>query len=263
MAHKYTDYDNLGGFPLALDDLIHDRNGVYEAISAMYGDGGSTPMILSGNWSTSAWLVVNKEVIPFVSAGLLPPLLSGWAYYIVVNESKSPATFEDLTIKNVLACTKVASLVAADTAAPPSGGILQDSFIPFSKIFGEKARGTWQTISASATQFDYSFSFKKNILTNTLHLKGTITLKAGFTSTFNYYWVMGSLPVDCRPASAVPISAYYRYHGSSLKDSTNSDFISTINGEVSSGGNISFGLRRPDSSTSTYNLYFNTIIPLD
>lgn len=266
MAHKYTDLSKLGGLGLTQDDLEHDRNGVYESISAFYADGGTSPMILSGSFigsGLSAWLIINKEIIPYVGPGLLPPLTIGTDYYITVTNSSSPTTYEDGPVYNSVGISKVAGLITGDTSAPPAGAVLMNSFIPFQKFFGDKTRGGWQTIAASASQFDYSFSFKKNILTNTLHFKGTITVKSGFTSTSNYYWAMGSLPVDCRPAANVPVIAQYRYHATSLKDSTSSDFIDVLNGEVASSGSVTFGLRRPDSSTSTYTASINTIIPLD
>lgn len=265
MAHKYTDFTKLGGLGLTQDDLEHDRNGVYESIAAFYADGGTSPILLSGAFGAglSAWLVINKEIIPYVGPGFPPPLMGTLAYYIVVTNSSSPTTYEDGAIYNSVGISKVAGLVVGDTLAPPVGGILMDSFIPFQKIFGDKGRGSWQTISGTAPQFDYTIDFKKNFLTNTLHIKGTVVVKAGFTSTSNYYWSLGTLPVGYRPGNDVPFQALYRYHGTSLKDSTNSDYIAALNGDIRSTGGIGLGIRRPDSSTTTYPVTFNTIIPLD
>lgn len=262
MAHKYTDYDNLGGFPLALDDLLHDRNGVYETIAAFYANGGAAPMILSGGWGANTWLIINKEVIPYNAPSTVPPLTVGQAYYIVVSETKSPATFEDTSVKNVLACTKVADLVVAATVSPPSGGILQDDFVLWHKSFGENAKGGWVTVTGTGSLFDYNISYKKNELTNTLQLKGAVTVKDTVSLSNEYYSIV-LLPIPFRPNTTAPFTAYYRHHLSSLKDSTSSDFITTLNAELRNTGFISMGLRRPDSSVTSYMATFNTIIPLD
>lgn len=180
----------------------------------------------------------------------------------MISETKSPATFEDASVKNVLGCTKVANLVVAATVSPPSGGILQDDFVLWHKSFGENARGNWQNTSGTSSLFDHNISYKKNELTNTLHLKGTVTVK-DTVDLGNYYYAIATLPLVYRPNTHAAFTAYFRYHNSALRDSTTTDFITTLNGELRDNGNISIGMRRPDSSVTSYTVTFNTIIPLD
>lgn len=270
MAHKFSDYNQLGGFPATIEDWVHDRTGIYETISALYADGAATPMILSGSLGSFAWLVINREVVPYTAPSTLPPLSLGSAYYIVIVETKSPATFQDLSVKNAIDCTRVATLVVASSA--PSGGVLLDSFVEFKKVFGDASRGAWQTFwNGTGTAFDGTVFYKKNILANTLQLRGSITVKAsGISSSVGItdprYWnipATSPLPIDCRPAFTAPFIAHYRYHLSSISEINASDFIDQLNAEVTTGGGIMIGLRKPASPATAYTVTFNTIIPLD
>lgn len=264
MPHKHNDWSLLGGFGFTEDDLEYDRNGVYETIAAFYADGGTTPMLLSGSFGVglSAWVIINKEILPYVGPGFPPPLTVGMAYYIVVSESSSPVAYQDGSTHNSINISRIAGLVAASISTPPAGGVLMADFIPFQKIFGEKARSTWQNINGSTAQFDFNIDFKKNILINTLQIKGAITVKST-VSTSNYYYVIGTIPAEFRPSTVVPFIGSYRYHATSLKDSTSTDFIDQTNGEIRPDGTILIGLRKPDSSLTTYPLTFNAIVPLD
>lgn len=260
---KFNDYTALGGFPMDVDVLGYDRQGLYETVLAFVKDGGSTPMILSGNMGTSAWLVFNNEMLPYTAPSTIPPLLPGQDYYIIVNDVRDNAVFEDGTTHPVLNVARSCSLQVADTSSPPAGGVLVSSFVPWQKYLGINARTSWVNVwSATTGAFTGSISVRKNLMNNTLQIKGTITVM-NTVPTPSIYYTLATLDAAYRPSTTVPFSLYYRYHNTTSKESTTIDYLRTLNGELESGGNITVGFIKPETGVASYDVTFNTIIPLD
>ena len=273
---KFTDFSFTGGFPFDVNVLEFDRQGIYETILALYADAGTTPLIISGVSSISGtgWVLINGEVLPYVGPAIPILLGPGEDYYVVPSQSSSPAIFQDGSSHNVLNCTRIAGIQVASVSAPPSGGVLFNSLVPFAKIIGDKARSsgwtTWISIPSSSAVFSGEVKYRKNIMTNTLQLKGSIEVNSAAMSGTSsppllpMFWNIASgLPASCLPATTTMFTAYYRYHLSRMMDYNGDGLIETLTGELSASGNLTLGLKKNDGSVARYTVTFNTIIPLD
>lgn len=266
--HKYTDIPVTGGLQFDWELYAWDRAGLYESLKAVLGDCGNTPTIVSGELDafTNAWLMINGELVPFVPPGVGLAVSPGYAAYVVVSESGTDAELEDGGTVNVLNKLKVAGFQILEIATAPPTAIPPANFVKFHKIFGDVGRNSlWVNTSVTAAQYDAEIFYRKNMLTNTLQLKGSVTVKnVGFLSTSNYYYaIFTGIAAQYRPVTTVPFPAFFRYHGTSLKDHSGSDFISQLNGEWRADGSLAMGLRKPDTSVTSYIVTFNCIIPLD
>jgi len=269
---KFTDFSNTGGFPLDLDVLEWDRSGLWEALGGMYSGAGTTPLIIAGmhTGSPNGWVFVDSKLMPYYAPSFPPPLSLGSAYYIRVNKTANPATFEDSSVHNVLEVTYYADLIVASSSATPTDCYLYSSFKRWEEVvLGVRSKTGWYPIwSATTGSVVGSIIAKKDLIANTLQVQATIGVSATIFSpsdiTTPVYRVIGAtLPVELRPANNVPITLIRRYAGIPfVRDAAGVDNIHTINGEVQTSGDILFGFLRPAAGVSSYTVVMNQIIPL-
>ena len=137
---------------------------------------------------------------------------------------------------------------------------------PWHTVFGNNARGAgFTTIAVSGAILNGTIDYRKNALTNTLHLKMGLTVTVtGALHNPPYYHagLTPSLPAGSRPAATVPFKMLVRYHNSNMLEASNVDYIRDVNAELTTAGDFAFGLYLPATATS-YAISFNGVIPLD
>ncbi len=268
------DFSFAGGFPLDQEVLGYMQQSYLQGFASLYGDAGSTPIILSGlllsvsgglTSITAGFFYYNGEVY---ACPALPPTAVGGGgtdVIVAVSDVGSSAIFEDASTHDVFR----ARTGAITVAVPVGGDVLFSSFKTFQQVFGEVGRRSttpFNDLVVSGSNFGGTISYRKNLLTNSLHIKGAIsfTSSAGFPAVSPpIYYAFGSvIPAEFRPTSTIPFKAFYRHHSSTLKDSSGIDFFRDINAELRNTGQFSFGFIRTDTP-GTYNLEFNFNAPLD
>lgn len=261
MHHKFNDYTKLGGAPITQDWLQHDFEGVYKTIMALFENSAANAIVISGSLAGSAWLYMNGEILPYTAPDpmiLIPP---GSAAYIVPQETAITVPYEDGSLHASYKRTRVAVLEAHST--PPTGGFLQNSFVDFHQIIGLRARAAdWIPLTLSTSSYSGWIKYKKDTLNNYLLLRGFFTIN-NTVDTINPYAVLFTLPAAFRPLVLAPFTAYYIYSSSSLKEHSGVQYLDQLNGDITVDGRVRLGLRRPESTATSYQVYINTIIPLD
>ncbi len=272
---KEIDFSNTGGFPLTQDTLEYMQEGYREVLLALatYGIDATTistniPVVLTGmsivgNIYKAGWLYYNGAVICFpndINITGLPALGGGGVYGWVVTETDTPLTFNDASTPNVM------KLQQATIAA---GTTLGSTFIPLSTTLhypqeyfllrGKEATETHLSVSAGGISGDVYY--RKNIMNNTLHIRGNLAITTSVSATPTYY-NLGTLAAAYRPASqAIPFKALFRYHLSTLKEQSGVDYIRDLNMELDTAGLLNVGALQPASGS--YGVSFNCILPLD
>jgi hypothetical protein len=261
MHHKFNDYTKLGGAPITQDWLQHDFEGVYKTIMALFENSAANAIVISGSLAGSAWLYMNGEILPYVAPDpmiLIPP---GSAPYIVPQETAITVPYEDGSLNASYKRTRIAVLEAH--ATPPPGGVLQSSFKLFVELFGKRGRAdAWSMESFTTSVYNGFVRYKKDLLSNCLLVRGQVTILST-CPTGNPYYVLTTLPATHRPAVFSPFTAHYMYSMSAIKDHASVQYIDQLNGDLTIDGKLRLGMRRPETPVTDYQVFFNTIIPLD
>lgn len=261
MHHKFNDYTQNGGAPFTQDWLQHDFEGVYKTIMALFENSAANAIVVSGDISGAAWLYMNGEILPYAAPDpmiLIPP---GYAAYIVPQETAITVPYEDGSLHPSYKRTRIAVLEAH--ATPPAGGILRTDFKLFVELFGKRGRAdAWVTESFTTSVYSGFVKYKKDYLNNCLRVWGQVTINST-VPTGNPYYVLCTLPLTHRPAVFSPFTAYYMYSMSAIKDHASIQYIDQLNGDLTTDGKLRLGMRRPESLVTDYQVFFNTIIPLD
>jgi len=98
-----------------------------------------------------------------------------------------------------------------------------------------------------------------------VHLKGALSANAAqnfSASPGALYYLMTSLPANCRPNTNVYFTGYY-YASNLFKDDLGIGWIKQVTCVCNVAGQIQVNFLRPDAAITGYSVSFNTIIPLD
>jgi len=270
------DYTTTGGFPLTQDVLGTMQDAYTSAIDALCATRGPGPYILSGcvvSNSLSSISLTDGYICyngtPYRVQGgsigniFLFPFQAGLALTV----SNTPLTYNNASVN----ATALQEQYFAFTTIP--NGTLSSAQIPLTSLQPYSVEATYTTV-ATGGHVSGNVYYRKNYMTNTLHLYGTLTvLASGLAATQVYtgsnvptgpiYYDIAPLAAPYLPARDTPFTLYVRYHDSLFLDDLGQDFITQLNGEVKASGDISVGLIKPATSITSYNVYFNTVIPLD
>lgn len=273
---NYTDFTQLGGFPLDQKVLKHNQDAMIQHLGAYYAGGGTTPLIISGMTPVviggggmglggigDGFCVIAGELLEF-KAAVLPPMMPGVTLYIKIFETKQPALFHDGSTKNVWDITRYATLSTTD-------GVPFDDFKLWHEvILGTRSKTQWTLLwsDTTSTTVRGTIYYRKDLIANTIQLRGSIQVFAALFSSGEdtapvYRSVAITLPVGFRPAYTAPFTLYRRYHGVAyVRDVNSKDYIHQVNAELRDSGQILVGFIKPEVGVADYTLYFNQNIPL-
>jgi hypothetical protein len=275
---KKIDFTHAGGFPLTQAELDHLQQGYSECLQALaaMGSNSAAPIIINGMTITApspgmvtvsdGWFFYNNELIPFVSGTI--SVTGPSVALVVIAPATTLLTYNDGSTHGAVV-QYAGSLVAGPALTNSTQFVLDDARI-FQLAFGENGRESgWQTITVSTPMISGnvvgSIDYKKNILTNTLHIKGSLTanmaqnLPASPAAAFTQ---VGTLPAAYRPNSAAYFTSHY-YAPNLFADDLGVGWVKHFTSGVNNIGQIFVNLIRPDVSITAYSVVFNTIVPLD
>jgi hypothetical protein len=278
---KAIDFTKPGGFPLTQNQLSYLQQAYTEAIKAlaMVGQNGTSPYIINGvsvtNLSTGAytatngWIFYNNELIRFVT-GSIAGASGGFEPYVVISPSTAALVYHDGSTPPVV-LDKDASLQVLPTGTVADATKFPlSSLRPFGAGLGEMNRETvWNTLVVNTPAAEGGVAgtlyYKKNHLTNTLHIRGTLTAAnaqnfAGMPGSLSY--VMGIMPTNYRPGNMAYFLAQY-FISSGIKDDVSVSWIKQVNCSVNTAGQILINWLKPESVVLSYGVSFNVILPLD
>ena len=274
VIRKEIDFSKTGGFPLTQDTLEYMQEGYREILVALatYGIDANniaantpvalTGMAVSGSIYKAGWFYYNGAIICFptdIDISGFPTLGGGSVYGYSISETDTPLTFNDSSTPSVMKIQQ--ATIAAGTS-------LSATFIPLTttmhypqEYFNLRGKEATEThLAVSVTGISGDVYYRKNLMNNTLQIRGSLTVTTAIGTTPTYY-NLGTLAAAYRPASQdVPFKAFFRYHSSTLEETTGLDYIRDMNMELTTGGLLNLGGIKPASSCA---LTFNTIIPLD
>lgn len=278
---KAIDFTRPGGFPLTQNQLNYLQQAYTEAIRALAltGQNGTYPYIVSGvsissptsgsYVATNGWIFYNNELIRFVTSSIAGAS-GGFEPYVVISPSASALVYHDGSTPPVVQ-DKYAGLEVLPTGTVADATRFPlSSMRPFGAGFGEQNREmAWNSLVVSTPAAEGGVTgtlyYKKNYLTNTLHLRGVLSAAnaqnfAGMPGSL--FYLMGTLPTGYRPNNNVYFSGHYLFSGSIL-DSTNSYWIKSINAVLNSAGEVLGNWLKPTSSVGSYSISLNLLLPLD
>lgn len=270
---KKVDFTKLGGFPFDQDTLDYLQTAYSELMPMLLADLPSgVPVILSGMALSSTstdvtvangYFFLNGEIyrctgttLPYSSLGSVNAirLVTSTVPLTFNNGVTYPTIFTDksATFSNVLGSFNSTNLNIT-------------TFRHWTEFVGPRAReANWQTVASSTAACAGNILYKLNWWNNTLHLRGTLTVSAsgvGFPPT---YLQLAVLSAPYVPVSAnVPFQMLVRYHNNLFLDSQGNSYITHINAELRTTGSLNAAPIAPAAGITSYQVSFNTIIPLD
>lgn len=275
---KKIDFTQAGGFPLTQNELDHLQQAYTECLQAIaaMGSNSTNPIVITGMVKTNpfpatvavsdGWFLFGGELIRFNASSAI---LTGTDVPLVtISTTNTILTYNDGSAHPAVGHTT--AMLAAGPAITTDAVFPYDDARIFHLDFGENGReSSWQTITVSTPMLTGnvvgSIDYKKNIITNTLHIKGSLTANlaqnlpaspgAAFTD-------VGTLPAEYCPNSAVFFTAHY-YAPNLFADDLGVGWMKHFTSGVNASGVIYVNLLRPDAAVSAYSVVFNTILPLD
>jgi hypothetical protein len=217
-----------------------------------------------GNTDVSAgWFYYNSQLVRFPAQTYAAPA-GGNAIYVVVTATATPLTFNDASTPNVIKDVTGVLTELVNTTATDATHFLLSALAPWGR------EGAFTTIAVATAPIDGSVSgdilYKKNLLNNTLHIKGTLTASApgnfGAAPNTAVFKLMGTLPAGYRPSSDSFFTAQQPNFARVLDD-TGNYFIDQINGLIQTNGNIQLLWLKPTGTVGAYVVSFNLVVPLD
>jgi len=276
---KKIDFTHTGGFPLTQDELDYLQSSYTECVNAIAGmsNSGSTPIIISGMKFTTTgtgeisvsdgWFFYNGELVRFYGS-VQTTGIGGTVPVVKILPVSSSLTYNDGSIYPAIkdkTAVLVSGLPITDTTHFP-----YSTMIPFQTGFGVAGREMdWTTIAISTDAavggVTGSVSYKLNLLTNTLHIRGGLTANnaQNFAALpYSAYYTMCNIPAGYRPANTAYLNAYFSI-GLYMKDDMGVAWIREIGCTLNPAGNLVMNWVRPEVAVTSYSVVFNTIIPLD
>ena len=274
---RSIDFTHAGGFPLTQNELDHLQQAYTECINALASLGGNptVPAIISGMVRTTAgsavtisdgWFYYNGAMVRF-TGGTVTPTGTDVPLIVIANNTTA-LTYNDGSIYPAL--SNVAATLSAGPAATATDHFPYSIMQPYQYFFGLGGReATWNSMSVYTTAATGGVAgtiyYKKNWLTNTLTLQGTLTANNAqnfAASPGAMFYTMGTLPAGYIPATNAYFITHF-YASSMFKDDLGVSWIKHLSSGVNTGGQVYINFIRPDSFVTAYSVVLNAIIPLD
>ena len=267
------DYSFPGGFPNTQEKMDFLQSALAEPLVAAFADVPvNTPVVISGLTTSGSsiaagFVFYNGEIYKVAGGGAVYSFPS--VACVSLSESATSLTYIDGSAHPALR-VRAGSIVGGVPGGGPGIALIDyNALVPWQKYLGERGKEAWKSVLISATGLSGNPSgvlyYKKNILSNTLHVRGTFTIQdaqaVASPPNFSQLFV---LPVGYRPLSdAARWAMFVRYHGNYFKNASGDARIIQINAELQTGGSVSVGFLRPEAGVASYQVSFNTILPLD
>ena len=272
---KRIDFTQPGGFPFTQDVMAYLQEGFDEAILAALGyrnPGVNVAVRLSGMQSTTVlgittvsagWFLYNNALIKFMG-GSYGALTIGHAIYVTISTAATPLTFYDGSTPSVIQEDQGGLL---DQLATVPDGATQFQLAHMQEFCLEPGYTT-STVTGfgGSLNIDYSISYRKDYLTNTLHLKGRVTKNSSIGYEVDYAAptpeILLTVPAMYAPANTAKIPhqlSEWRFLDSSLA----THYLNELRFWIDSGGNINVILLLQIPASASYTFDFNCVIPLD
>ena len=278
---KAIDFTKPGGFPLTQNQLSYLQQAYTEAINALalIGGSGTSPYIINGvsvtnpsagsYVATNGWIFYNNELIRFVTSSVAGAS-GGFEPYVVITPSASAVVYHDGSTPPVVQDKDAGLQVLPTGTAADATRFPLTSLRPFGVGLGELNREmVWNSLVVSTPAAEGGVTgtlyYRKNHLTNTLHLRGVLSAAnaqnfAGMPAALSY--VAAVVPSYIRPANLTFFIAQY-FISSAIKDDLGVSWIKQINCSINTSGQILINWLKPEAGVLSYNLAFNAILPLD
>jgi hypothetical protein len=277
---KSIDFSKPGGFPLTQDQLDYLQISYNECLGALgNAPGNGVPVILQGMAVTSTfitttigngWLFYNGEIIRFAASTFSSALGMGFELFVTIATTSGTLLFNDGSTPGVIN-ESVATVQFLPSTTPDGPTCFRySSLLSYGKALGAAYReSVWKHVVVNTGAGHGSISgdvyYKKDIIANTLHLRGLVgTATPGdfaawpLTTSIS----IGTLQVGYRPATAVPFTVQPPLATYMLRDD-NGTYFSRLNATLETNGKLYIDWVLPDSAFSVYALQFNVILPLD
>ncbi len=273
---KAIDFTHAGGFPLTQDELNYLQQAYTECINALALMGGAGPVLINGMGVTvsggattiaNGWFFYNGAMVQFTS-GSYTTIPAGDVVLVTITPHVTSLTYNDGSsygaILNASATITLGPSTTTTTQFPFS------TLQPFQLVFGQNGRETaWSSLAVSIPVLSGGVTgtiyYKKDLLANTLHIRGLLTASNAqnfAASPSALFYSMGTLPAGYIPNNNAYFTAQYFVSGL-IKDDLGVAWIKQINCALNSIGQISINWIKPDVSIGGYAVEFNSTIPLD
>ena len=276
---KKIDFSHPGGFPFTQDQLNYLQDAYTECINALtnLGVSGSTPVIINGMELsvpgsgliaiTDGWFFYNGELVKF-TGDTLPVGTGGTVAVVEITPSTSNLIYNDGSSFPAI-LEKTATFIAA-TSVTDATHFPYSAMKPFQLVFGHNGReSSWNSLvvntDPSVGGVTGTIYYKKNFLTNTLQIRGSLIANYAqnlAASPYALFYTMCMLPADYTPAQNVWFGGHY-FLASMIKDDMNVGWIKQLTIGINTSGVISVNWIKPEISISGYGILFNAIVPLD
>ena len=276
---KTIDFTHAGGFPLTQEGLDYLQTAYTECLNvfASMGASGSAPIIISGMEMTvpgagevavtDGWFFYNGELVKFTGSTQFVGI-GGTVALVVIAASASSLTYNDGSVYPAIkdkGATLTCALPVTDATHFPYSAMQQ-----FQVAFGANGREVvWNTLAVSTDPtvggVTGTVYYKKNLLTNTLQIRGVLTASNAqnfAASPYASYYSMCTLPAGYVPGNNTYFGTQY-FLATQIKDDMGVAWIKEVNAGINSSGVISLNWIKPESGVSVYGVLFNVIVPLD
>jgi len=284
---KFINWGNLGGYPLAQDDLQYLQKAWDEMIEAIGAMGGSGPYIVTGCAVSN--VLVGGTVYTYTIA-------AGWVYYEGLLQRVPGNSINVDTSVNA----PYLQLSTADTTLPfyngSTPGVLQDTtgamvsevagtantatlfalsgLIAYGVSLGIENRPAWATLAVSSLSaaggVTGSIYYKKDTIANTLLLRFSLTVN-------DPYNLVAAPAATAYVIQTMPAGFYNSGHdidfiigvgaqdgsNNTVKDDAGVSWIRQAQVAISNTGDINIFLMKPAVGCTVYNVYGMVVLPLD
>lgn len=278
ILHKEFDFTRPGGFPLTQDRLKFMQEATGEALRALIATAGDHdgPYILSGMKITEpspgainisgGWFIYRGKIVKFASATLSPGLDPIW---VQITNLTADLIFYTTTTQPVqLSAVATAVVDITGTLVEDDTHFLLSDAIEWAVAIGYHHYDDWVTIEddLGATLTNVHLKYRRNRITNTVHIRGTLYVGDPHGSGGDEALSLGTmqyLPESMGFLEMINIPNYVHSGGGPIKNFEENDYITSIPIFINSGGSISTSILRPDIDSGEYRVFINHIFSLD
>lgn len=278
ILHKEYDFTRPGGFPLTQDRLKFMQEATGEAIRALIATAGDHegPYILSGMKITEpspgdinitdGWFIYRGKIVKFAGVTLTPGSYPVWVQ--ITNLTTDLIFYTTITQPVQLSTLATAILDTTGTVSEDDTHFLLSDAVEWAVAVGRTHYDDWIIIEddMGATLTNVSLKYRRNRITNTVHIRGTLTVADahGFSGDEALsLGIMQYLPEGMGFLEMINIPNYIHSGGGPIKNHEAIDYITSIPITIISSGAIYASILRPDMGTSEYRVFINHIFSLD
>jgi hypothetical protein len=276
---KAFDFSKPGGFPLTQNRLDYMQQAYTEAIRLLCAKNGDTvgSYLVSGqitrtytgtgtiyNYAITDGLVLTaNEVFRVVGGTLTGVDISTDAPFLEVTRTSSTLTFNDGSTPSVVKDVTL-SLVSHPISTPNDA-----THFNINALLQIGVESSFTTITVSTGGFGNvtgTIKYRKNFANNHLHIKGSLTVNTPSTlggATSGAFLSLATLDAVYLPSQIAHFKVFVKGIPYKLNDDS-VEYLHDLNGWIDPGtGFLIINFKKPDAGVTSYDVSFNTLIPLD